>query len=268
MTPSVQAFFHDATNTVTYLVSDPTKGAAAIIDPVLDYDAETGLSSTASADAVLDAARAQGLDLVWLLETHAHADHLSASDYLRGATGAPTGVGARIVEVQKTFAERFDLPVPEPGVFDRLLADGDRFHLGGLEVEVIHTPGHTPACASYRIGDAVFVGDTLFMPDFGTARADFPGGDAGTLYRSIQRLLALPRETRVFVGHDYLPKDGRGDFRWETTVGAERDGNIHVGGGALESAFTAMRTARDATLPPPKLLEPALRANIRAGAVG
>ncbi|NJC41068.1 glyoxylase-like metal-dependent hydrolase (beta-lactamase superfamily II) [Brevundimonas alba] len=268
MNPTVQAFFDDATNTVTYLVNDPATGAAAIIDPVLDYDAESGGTSTASADAVLAAARAQGLEVVWLLETHAHADHLSAGDYLRGLTGAPIGVGDRITEVQSTFAERFGLPVPEAAVFDQLFADGDRFALGSLEVEVLHTPGHTPACISYRIGDAVFVGDTLFMPDFGTARADFPGGDATTLYRSIQRLLSLPPETRVFVGHDYLPKDGRRDFRWETTIGAEREGNVHVGGGATEADFTAMRRARDETLPPPKLLEPALRANIRAGAVG
>ena len=266
MNPTVQAFFDDATNTVTYLVSDPANRAAAIIDPVLDYDAETRRTSTASADAVLAEARARGLEVVWLLETHAHADHLSAGDYLRGLTGAPIGVGDRIVEVQATFADRFGLPVPESTVFDQLFEDGDRFRLGELEVQVIHTPGHTPACVSYRIGDAVFVGDTLFMPDFGTARADFPGGDAASLYRSIQRLLSLPPETRVFVGHDYLPKDGRGDFRWETTIGAEREGNIHVGGGKTEADFTAMRTARDATLPKPRLLEPALRANIRAGA--
>ena len=257
MTPSVQAFFDDATNTVTYLVSDPATRAAAIIDPVLDYDAESGRASTAAADAVLAEAKARGLEVVWLLETHAHADHLSAGDYLRGLTGAPIGVGERIVEVQATFAERFGVPVPASTVFDHLFADGDRFRLGGFEVEVLHTPGHTPACVSYRIGDAVFVGDTLFMPDFGTARADFPGGDATTLYRSIQRLLSLPPETRVFVGHDYLPKDGRGDFRWETTIGAERDGNIHVGGGATEADFTAMRTARDATLPPPTWILPA-----------
>ena len=268
MTPTVQAFFDDATNTVTYLVSDPATRAAAIIDPVLDYDAETGRASTDSADAVLAQARTRGLEVVWLLETHAHADHLSAGDYIRGVTGAPIGVGSRIVETQKTFADRFGLPVPEATVFDRLFEDGERFPLGELEVEAMHTPGHTPACVSYRIGDAVFVGDTLFMPDFGTARADFPGGDAATLYRSIQRLLSLPPETRVFVGHDYLPKDGRDEFRWETTVGAEREGNVHVGGGTTETDFTAMRTARDATLPPPKLLEPALRANIRAGATG
>lgn len=266
-TPAVQAFFDAATNTVTYLVSDRPGGTAAIIDPVLDYDAASGTTSTASADSVLDAARDQGLDIVWLLETHAHADHLSAGDYLRRVTGAPIGVGSGIVAVQATFAGKFGLPVPEAAVFDRLFADEDRVPLGELTVEVIHTPGHTPACVSYRIGDAVFVGDTLFMPDFGTARTDFPGGDAATLYRSIQRLLALPPETRVFVGHDYLPKEGRQAFAWETTVGAERHDNVHVGGGAGEAQFTRMRMARDATLPPPKLLEPALRANIRAGAV-
>jgi glyoxylase-like metal-dependent hydrolase (beta-lactamase superfamily II) len=268
MNPTVQAFFDGATNTVTYLVSDPAMGAAAVIDPVLDYDAESGRASTESAETVLAEARARGLEVVWLLETHAHADHLSAGDYLRGLTGAPIGVGDRIVETQKTFAERFEVETPPASAFDRLFGDGERFALGKLEVEVLHTPGHTPACVSYRIGDAVFVGDTLFMPDFGTARADFPGGDATTLYRSIQRLLALPLETRVFVGHDYLPKDGRGDFRWETTIGAQREGNVHVGGGTTEADFTAMRSARDATLSPPKLLEPALRANIRAGAVG
>ena len=266
-TPTVRAFFDTATNTVTYLVSNPAKSAAAIIDPVLDHDAATGANATTSADAVLAAMQADGLTLAWVLETHAHADHLSAGHYLRERTGAPVGIGARIHEVQETFAPRLGMETPGPEVFDRLFADGERFALGDLTIEVIHTPGHTPACVSYRIGDAVFVGDTLFMPDFGTARADFPGGDAGTLYRSIQRILALPGETRVFVGHDYLPKDGRTDFRWQTTVAAERDGNIHVGGGATESDFVAMRTARDATLPVPKLLEPALRANIRAGAV-
>ena len=268
MPPMIEAFFDRATNTVTYLVSDPGARAAAIIDPVLDYDAETGEATTASADALLERAEAQGLKIVWLLETHAHADHLSAGDYLRARTGAPVGAGSRIVETQATFAGRFGMPTPPASVFDRLFADGERLALGELEVEVMHTPGHTPACVSYRVGDAVFVGDTLFMPDFGTARADFPGGDAATLYRSIQRLLALPPETRVFVGHDYLPKDGRTGFCWETTVAAERNDNIHVGGRTTEAEFVAMRTARDATLSPPKLLEPALRANIRAGATG
>lgn len=267
MSPNVQAFFHDGTNTVTYLVSDPITGDAAIIDPVLDYDAATEATSTTAMDRVVSALRGQDLNLKWILETHAHADHLSAADRLRSETGAPIGVGRRIVEVQETFARRFDEPTPEPDVFDRRFDDGERFDLGELEVEVMHTPGHTPACVSYRIGDAVFVGDTLFMPDFGTARADFPGGDATTLYRSIQRLLALPGETRVFVGHDYLPKDGRDHFAWETTIAAERDGNIHVGAGRPEADFVAMRSARDATLPPPKLLEPALRANIKAGSL-
>lgn len=267
MHPTVQAFFDGATNTVTYLVSDPVTGAAAVIDPVLDYDPATGETATPSIDAVLAEVERQHLTLAWVLETHAHADHLSAGHYLRERTGAPVGIGARIHEVQETFAPKLGMETPGSEVFDRLFADGERFALGDLTVEVIHTPGHTPACVSYRIGDAVFVGDTLFMPDFGTARADFPGGDAGTLYRSIQRILSLPGDTRVFVGHDYLPKDGRTDFRWQTTVAAERDGNIHVGAGATASDFIAMRTARDATLPPPKLLEPALRANIRAGAV-
>ncbi len=266
MHPNVQAFFDGATNTVTYLVSDPATGAAAIIDPALDYDPATAATTTASIDAVLAEVARQGLALTWVLETHAHADHLSAGHYLRERTSAPIGIGARIHEVQETFAPKFGMETPGPEVFDRLFADGERVALGDLTVEVIHTPGHTPACVSYRIGDAAFVGDTLFMPDFGTARADFPGGDAATLYRSIQRILSLPGDTRVFVGHDYLPKDGRTDFRWQTTVAAERDGNIHVGGGASEADFVAMRTARDATLPPPKLLEPALRANIRAGA--
>ena len=265
-TPNVRAFFDSATNTLTYLVSDPATGVAAIIDPVLDHDGASGANATTSADAVLAALKAEGLTLTWVLETHAHADHLSAGDYIRRVTGAPIGIGAGIVQVQQTFAHKLGMETAGPEVFDRLFADGERFALGDLTVEVIHTPGHTPACVSYRSGDAVFVGDTLFMPDFGTARADFPGGDAGTLYRSIQRILALPSETRVFVGHDYLPKDGRADFRWQTTVAAEREGNIHVGGGATEAEFVDMRTARDATLPPPKLLEPALRANIRAGA--
>jgi glyoxylase-like metal-dependent hydrolase (beta-lactamase superfamily II) len=264
--PSVEAFFDPATNTVTYLVADPETGEAAIIDPVLDHDPETGTNDTTSADVVLAEVERRGLSLAWVLETHAHADHLSAGDHMRRRTGTPIGVGSGITEVQETFAGKLGVERPGPEVFDRLFADGDRFPLGELQVEVMHTPGHTPACVSYRIGDAVFVGDTLFMPDFGTARCDFPGGDAATLYRSIQRILALPDDTRVFVGHDYLPKEGRTQFAWQTTVGAERDSNVHVGGGKGEADFVAMRTARDATLPPPKLLEPALRANIRAGA--
>lgn len=267
MNPTVQAFFDEATNTVSYLVSDPAAGVAAIIDPVLDYDAAAARTSTASADAMLAAAAEQGLRVTWVLETHAHADHLSAAHYIREKTGAPIGIGGRITEVQKVFGQLFDAAdVTDDGaVFDHLFADSERFAIGGLEAEVIHTPGHTPACVSYHIGDAVFVGDTLFMPDYGTARADFPGGDAATLYRSIQRILALPDETRLFVGHDYIPETGRTDFAWETTVGEERRANIHVGGGVSEDAFVARRTARDAVLGKPRLILPSLQVNIRAG---
>ena len=267
MTPTVQAFFDPATNTISYLVSDPASGVAAIIDPVLDYDPASACTSTGSADDILAAAAAQSLRVTWVLETHAHADHLSAAHYIREETGAAIGIGGRITEVQKVFGQLFDATdVTDDGaVFDHLFADGERFAIGGLEAEVIHTPGHTPACVTYHIGDAVFVGDTLFMPDYGTARADFPGGDAATLYRSIQRILALPDETRLYVGHDYLPETGRTGFVWETTVGEERRANIHVGGGVSEAAFVARRNARDAVLGKPKLILPSLQVNIRAG---
>ena len=266
--PRVQGFFHGPTNTITYLVSDPATGAAAIIDPVLDYDPAAARTDDASIVQVLDAVREQGLDLKLILDTHAHADHLSGADEIRHRTGAPIGIGGHITKVQKVFGALFEAHdvTPDGVVFDRLFADGERFMLGSLEVEVLHTPGHTPACVSYHVGDAVFVGDTLFMPDFGTARADFPGGDARTLYRSIHKLLALPEATRMFVGHDYLPA-GREDYRWETTVGAQKAGNIHVGGGVSEDEFVAMREARDATLKPPTLILPSLQVNIRAGAL-
>ena len=266
--PRVQGFFHGPTNTITYLVSDPATGAAAIIDPVLDYDAAAARTGDQSITPVLDAVREQGLTLQMVLDTHAHADHLSGADEIRHRTGAPIGIGGHITKVQKVFGALFEAHdvTPDGVVFDRLFADGERFMLGSLEVEVLHTPGHTPACVSYHIGDAVFVGDTLFMPDFGTARADFPGGDARTLYRSIHKLLALPEATRMFVGHDYLP-EGREDYRWETTVGAQKAGNIHVGGGVTEDDFVAMREARDATLAVPKLILPSLQMNIRAGAL-
>jgi len=267
MQPTIQAFFDEATNTISYLVGDPASDAAAIIDPVLDYDPAAARTSTASADDMLAAAAAQGLRVIRVLETHAHADHLSAAHYIREQTGAAIGIGGRITEVQKVFGQLFDATdVTDDGaVFDHLFADGERFAIGGLEAEVIHTPGHTPACVSYHIGDAVFVGDTLFMPDYGTARADFPGGDAATLYRSIQRILALPDETRLFVGHDYLPETGRTGYVWETTVGEERRANIHVGGGVSEADFVARRNARDAVLGKPKLILPSLQVNIRAG---
>ena len=267
MKPTVRAFFDKATNTISYLVSDPAAGAAVVIDPVLDYDAAAVRTSTASADAILAAAADQGLRIERVLETHAHADHLSAAHYIREKTGARIGVGRRITEVQKTFADLFDTDdvTADGAVFDDLFDDGDRFAIAGLEGEVIHTPGHTPACVSYHIGDAVFVGDTLFMPDYGTARTDFPGGDAATLYRSIQRILTLPDGTRLFVGHDYLPETGRKTFAWETTVGEERRANIHIGGGVSEADFVARRTERDASLDVPRLILPSLQVNIRAG---
>jgi len=264
--PDVRGFFDPATHTVTYLVSDPATGQAAIIDPVLDFDAPSARTSTRSIDAVMAVLRSQGLTLALVLETHAHADHLTAAAHLRGATGVSIGIGGRITQVQSVFGPLFgaDDVRPDGAVFDHLYADGDAFALGDLTVEVIHTPGHTPACVSYRIGDAVFTGDTLFMPDYGTARTDFPGGDARTLYRSIQRLLTLPDDTRIFVGHDYLPQS-RTDYRLETTVARQRAHNIHIGGGVSEDAFVAMREARDATLGAPQLILPSLQVNIRAG---
>lgn len=268
MQPRVQPFFDPATSTASYLVSDPTTGTAAIIDPVLDFDPKGARLSTGSADALLAAVRDQGLNLRYVLETHAHADHLSAADYIRRKTGAQVVIGARITEVQKQFIPMFEAEdvVADGHVFDRLMAEGDTLPLGELEIGVLHTPGHTPACVTYRIGDAAFVGDTLFMPDYGTARADFPGGDAATLFRSTRKILDLPPETRVFVGHDYLP-EGRTDFRWETTVAEERARNIHVHEGIEEAEFVAMRQARDATLAPPTLILPSLQVNIRAGAL-
>ena len=266
--PEVLGVFDPATHTISYLVSDPATGAAAVIDPVLDFDPAAARTSTTSVDRLLMLAAERGLKLEHVLETHAHADHLTGAHEIRVRTGVPIGIGERIVRVQKTFGALFEATdvTPDAAVFDQTWADGDRFALGSLEVEVIHTPGHTPACVSYRIGDAVFVGDTLFMPDYGTARCDFPGGDARNLYRSIQRLLSLPDETRMFVGHDYLP-EGRADFAWETTVEDQKASNIHVGGGRSEDDFVAMREARDATLTPPQLILPSLQVNIRAGAL-
>ncbi|MEY4556558.1 MAG: hypothetical protein RL093_1677 [Pseudomonadota bacterium] len=267
-TPTVEGFFDAATHTITYLVADPATGVAAVIDPVLDFDPASGRTSTASLEQVLARVADRGLKLERVLETHAHADHLTGADEIRRRTGAPIGIGSRITEVQKVFSVLFEAhDVTTDGVvFDSLYADGARFTLGSLPVEVMHTPGHTPACVSYVIGDAAFVGDTLFMPDFGTARCDFPGGDARTLYRSVQRILALPPETRVFVGHDYLP-EGRTEFRWETTVAAEAADNVHIGAGRSEDDFVALRETRDATLKVPALILPALQINIRAGAL-
>ncbi len=264
--PVVHGFLDEATNTITYLLSDPATNAAAIIDPVLDYDHRSGKVNSHSADAILEAARKAGVDVQWILETHAHADHLSAAPYLKQKTGAKVGIGEHISEVQRIFRAVFNLDdiSGDGSEFDHLFADGEVFPLGNLAVHVMHTPGHTPACVSYVTGDAVFVGDTLFMPDYGTARADFPGGSATQLYHSMLRLLALPPETRVFVCHDYKAP-GRDEFAWETTVGAQRDSNIHVGGGVAEADYVKMRNERDAKLAAPVLLMPSIQVNIRAG---
>ncbi|HOZ28223.1 MAG TPA: MBL fold metallo-hydrolase [Hyphomonadaceae bacterium] len=266
--PGIQAFFDDATSTASFLVWDRETKAAAVIDAVLDFDSATGKLSTTSADRMLARTREQGLGVVWVLETHAHADHLSAADYIRRKTGARVGIGARITEVQTRFRALFGAPEAETeaSVFDALFEDGEVFKIGGIEARVLHTPGHTPACVTYVINDAAFVGDTLFMPDYGTARADFPGGDATALYRSIRRILALPPETRIFVGHDYLPA-GRSKPAWETTVADERAANIHVHDGVTEEDFVKLRMARDRTLAAPKLILPSLQVNIRGGAL-
>ncbi len=265
--PIIHAFFDEPTNTVSYLVADPETREAAVIDPVLDYDHKSGKANAASAERILARAVADGLRITLVLETHVHADHLSGAPYIKLKTGAKVAIGERIREVQKIFRPVFNaIDVSGEGSeFDILFRDGDSFMIGRLQGEVIATPGHTPACVSYRIGDAVFVGDTLFMPDYGTARADFPGGDARTLYRSIRRLMALPRATRLFMCHDYLPKEGRKHFAWETTVGEEIDRNIHVHTGVSEDEFVKMRTARDATLSAPTLLMPSIQVNMRAG---
>ena len=250
----IQAFFDEATNTVTYLVSDPVTRQAAVIDPVLDYDHRSGKVSTAGADQVLAAAPAQALEVAWILETHAHADHLSAAPYLKARTGARVAIGDHIRDVQTIFRPVFNLDdVSGDGrEFDRLLRDGETLAIGDLKVDVLHTPGHTPACVSYRIGDAVFVGDTLFMPDYGTARADFPGGSAHTLYQSIQKLLALPPATRLFMCHDYKTL-GRESYAWESTVTEEHARNVHVHDRVDADAFVAMRERQDATLAAPTM---------------
>lgn len=264
--PIIRSFFDEATNTVSHLVADPLTGAAAVIDPVLDFDAASGQVATTSADELLAEAETEGWKIVWILETHAHADHLSAAAYLKERTGATIGIGEGIRDVQKVFCPLLAADDCEPngGDFDHLFGDGERIDLGTLNIEVIATPGHTPACVSYLIGDALFVGDTLFMPDYGTARTDFPGGDARQLYRSIRRILSLPEDTRIFMCHDYKAP-GRDTFAWETTVGEERRSNPHVHDGISEDEFVAMRESRDATLPVPKLLYPSIQVNIRGG---
>jgi glyoxylase-like metal-dependent hydrolase (beta-lactamase superfamily II) len=264
--PNVRAFFHEPTNSVSYLVWDGATKRAAIIDGVLDFDVRSGRTGTQSAEAIVAAVRAEGLVVAWILETHVHADHLTAAPFLKQATGAPVVIGEHVRAVQRVFKDIYNLTdlTPDGSAFDKLVMDGESMELGELRIKVLHTPGHTPACVSYLIGDAVFIGDTLFMPDYGTARADFPGGDARTLWRSIQRLLALPDATRVFLCHDYKAP-GRDAFVWETTIGAERQ-NHHLSGKS-EDDFVAMREARDKTLGMPMLLLPAIQINIRAGAL-
>lgn len=265
--PEIAAFFDPATFTVTYVVHDPATRDAAIIDSVLDYDPSSGRTTTASADAVIDYVSSNNLKVMWLLETHAHADHFSAAPYLQEKLGGKIAIGADITKVQSVFGKLFNAGTDferDGSQFDALFSDGDTFTIGTLPVSVMHVPGHTPACIAYVVGEAVFVGDTMFMPDYGTARADFPGGDARSLFRSLRRILSLPPETRLFMCHDYLPA-GRTEYVWETTVAAERAGNIHAHDGVTEDEFVAMREARDAKLDMPRLILPSVQVNMRAG---
>jgi len=264
--PAIRPFFDEPTNTISYLVWDPRSRDGAVIDPVLDWDNRSGTADTAFADRILAAAEEEGVRIRYVLETHAHADHLTAAPYIKSRTGAPIGIGEHIKDVQRIFRPVFDAAdvKPDGGDFDLLFRDGERFPLGTLEVEVMHVPGHTPADIAYRIGDDVFVGDTLFMHDYGTARADFPGGDARALYRSIRRLLALPPETRLWMCHDYKAP-GRDTYAWQSTVADQRAHNPHVKDGVTEEEFVAFRTSRDATLAAPLLLLPSIQVNIRAG---
>jgi glyoxylase-like metal-dependent hydrolase (beta-lactamase superfamily II) len=265
--PEVKGFFHEPTNTVSYVVSDPATTACAVLDTVLDYDSAAGRTATAAADEVIAHVRDQGLACEWVLETHVHADHLSAAPYVQEKLGGKLAIGNNIVVVQDTFGKVFNAGTEfqrDGSQFDRLFGDGDEFALGSLNARVMHTPGHTPACLTYVIGDAAFVGDTLFMPDYGTARADFPGGSARQLYRSIRKVLALPSGTRLFLCHDYKAP-GRDFYAWETTVAEERANNVHVRDGISEEEFVAMREARDKTLSMPKLIIPSIQVNMRAG---
>ncbi len=267
MTATVQGFFDEATNTITYVVIEPQGKACAVIDSVLDFDYASGRTDTRSADRVIAYIQEHGLDLQWILETHVHADHLSAAPYIQERVGGKIGIGDQITVVQDTFGKIFNEGTRfqrDGSQFDQLFREGDSFHIGQLRGDVLHTPGHTPACLTYVIDDAAFVGDTLFMPDFGTARCDFPGGSAETLFDSVQKIMALPDETRIFVGHDYKAP-GRDEFAWETTVGAQRAMNIHVGAGKSREEFVAMRETRDATLAMPRLIIPSLQVNMRAG---
>lgn len=267
MTPLVKAFFDEQTNTVSYVVQEPQGQACAIVDSVLDFDHAAGRTDTRSADKIIAWITEQNLKVDWILESHVHADHLSAAPYLQEKLGGKIGIGANITVVQDTFGKVFNEGTEfqrDGSQFDALFKDGDSFHIGQMRGDVMHTPGHTPACLTYVIGDAAFVGDTLFMPDFGTARCDFPGGSSEALFQSIQKILSLPDETRIFVGHDYKAP-GRDEFAWETTVGEQKALNVHIGQGRPVEEFVAMRDARDATLAMPRLILPSLQVNMRAG---
>lgn len=266
--PQVEAFFDPATNTISYVVKDPSSNACAVIDSVMDIDYAAGRITYDHADAIIDYIRKNDLKLEWIIETHVHADHLSAAPYIQNALGGKIGIGDKIMVVQNTFGKIFNEGTEfqrDGSQFDALFEDGDTYMVGTMQAVAIHTPGHTPACMVHVMGDAAFVGDTLFMPDGGSARADFPGGDAATLYDSIQKVLALPDETRLFMCHDYGP-NGR-DIQWETTVASEKEYNIHVGKGTTKEQFVKFRTERDATLAMPKLIIPSLQVNMRAGEV-
>jgi glyoxylase-like metal-dependent hydrolase (beta-lactamase superfamily II) len=267
MSPNIKAFFDHSTNTITYIVADPNSQKIAIIDSVLGYDAASGRTDTTAADEVISYIRAEKLELEWILESHVHADHLSAAPYLQEQLGGKIGIGDQITVVQDVFGKVFNEGTKfqrDGSQFDALFKDGDTIHIGQMRCDILHTPGHTPACLTFVVGDAALVGDTLFMPDFGTARADFPGGSAETLYNSIQKILALPDETRIFVGHDYKAP-GRDEFAWETTVGAQKTRNVHIGNGKSKEAFVEARNKRDGELSMPKLIIPSLQVNMRAG---
>ena len=267
MKPIVDAFFDEATNTVSYIVREPEGQSCAIIDSVLDYDQAAGRTDTSSADAIIAFVKLNDLKVAWILESHVHADHLSAAPYLQDQLGGKIGIGTQITVVQDTFGKVFNEGTAfqrDGSQFDALFEDGDSLNIGQMRVDVMHTPGHTPACLTYVIGDTAFVGDTLFMPDFGTARCDFPGGSASDLYESIQRILSLPDDTRVFVGHDYKAP-GRDEFAWETTIGEQKALNIHIGEGRPMEEFVTMRTARDGKLGMPRLILPSIQTNMRAG---
>ncbi len=267
MKPTVTAFFDETTYTIAYVVEDPATGKCALIDPVMDFDPASGTTGTRSADEVIAYISDKNLELDWILETHVHADHLSAAPYVKESIGGRTAIGSGVRTVQNVFGDLFNAEpefARDGSQFDRLLEDGDELAIGELSLKAMHTPGHTPACMTYVAGDAAFVGDTLFMPDFGTARTDFPGGDAATLYRSIQKILALAPDTRLFMCHDYKAP-GRDEYAWQTTVDEERKNNIHVKEGVTQADFVAFREARDATLPMPNLILPSVQVNMRAG---